>query len=74
MFETCQQQAGVLKKKKNLCNAQLQRAVQLLFLQSILFFFLGGSSLNDLMLRAMMVTYASWLNKNNFVFPGKSED
>lgn len=43
LFETCQQQASDLKKKE-LCRAQLQREIQLLFPQSRLF--LVGSSLN----------------------------
>lgn len=43
LFETCQQQASDLKKKE-LCRAQLQREIQLLFPQSRLF--LLGSSLN----------------------------
>ncbi|XP_069887303.1 poly(A) RNA polymerase GLD2 isoform X2 [Dipodomys merriami] len=43
LFETCQQQVSDLKKKE-LCRAQLQREIQLLFPQSRLF--LVGSSLN----------------------------
>ncbi|KAH0520509.1 Poly(A) RNA polymerase GLD2 [Microtus ochrogaster] len=43
LFETCQQQTSDLKKKE-LCRAQLQREIQLLFPQSRLF--LVGSSLN----------------------------
>lgn len=43
LFETCKQQASDLKKKE-LCRAQLQREIQLLFPQSRLF--LVGSSLN----------------------------
>ncbi|XP_036164710.1 poly(A) RNA polymerase GLD2 isoform X2 [Myotis myotis] len=43
LFEACQQQVSDLKKKE-LCRAQLQREIQLLFPQSRLF--LVGSSLN----------------------------